>query len=335
MAPRDVVVEADEDHRNAEERGAADVELARNRELRLVEAVRPAPVPVRVAEEQRAAVTGGGGAEADHVAAHALLAADLQLGHVDERRHLQRGLLRAAARSHLGGRRRCGCDRIGDVRQEVAVAAREVGRVHAAVDVLGRDGLHPGFVAAGLVRRAAGLHVAHVAVVASGEALDQLLQVVGLGGDHLREHVGRDHLLVEEVGVDVLRPRDGAAGHELRIAAEVLRTLAAVGEEGVGHRAQVVFRLRETVAVAHAGPVVGLDVRHAQGGAADLGLVAAFGRRVGGRGAADGKEREPVAASTTATAGGERGRCDQREQGQRHGAARGCLSHGCLRLMLS
>ncbi|MNX80704.1 hypothetical protein D3C86_1123690 [compost metagenome] len=315
MAPRDVVVEADQRHRNAQERGAAHVELARNGELRLVEAVGPAPVPVRVAEQQRARVAGGGGAEADHVAAHALFAADLQ-GHGEiARGELQPRLLLLAAGAacrDLRRRRGHGRGRVRDVRQEVAVAARQVGRVHAAVDVLGGDRLHPGFGAAGRVRAATGLRVAQVAVVAGGEALHQSLHVVGLRADHLLQHVGRDDVAVEEVGVDVLRQADGAAGHELRVGAEVLRALAAVGEERVGHGAQVVLGLRVAVAVAQVGPVGGLDVRHAHRGAADLGLV---GVVLCGRIAARAGEEGKAAAATAsaATAGGQCGCSHERK----------------------
>jgi hypothetical protein len=213
---------------------------------------------------------------------------------------------------------------------------REVGRVHAAEDVLARDRLHPGLVAAGRVGTgaAAGLDLAHVAVVARGEALDQLDQRVGLLLEHGRHHVVRDHVLVEEVGVDVLRPADGAAERDLRVGAEVARALAAVGEEGVGHGAQVVLRLRIAVAVARAGPVVRLDVRHAHRGAADLGLVGG----VLGRRRADRSDREEAAAaSSTAAAGdqqrGRRGHRSGREcEGERPPpAARIVLSHvGCL-----
>ncbi len=51
VAPGHVVVEADQHHRDAQERHPAHVQLVADGELRLVEAVGPLPVPVRVAEE--------------------------------------------------------------------------------------------------------------------------------------------------------------------------------------------------------------------------------------------------------------------------------------------
>ena len=175
------------------------------------------------------------------------------------------------------------------------------------MDVVGGDGLHPCLGAAGRMRAAASPGLPHIAVVARREALDHLLQVVGLRVDHLLQHIGRYHVAVEEVGVDVLRPSDGAAGHELRIGAEILRALAAIGEERVGHGAEVVLRLRIAVAVAHAREVVGLDVRHAHGGAAYLGLIGGIGLRIARVGGAARRRNEREAVVAAATAGDQGG----------------------------
>ena len=271
MAPGHVVVEADLHHRQTEERRTADVQLPRDGQMRLVKAVGPLPVPVRIAEQQRAGVARARRAKAVHVAADA-----------DAATHLERWGSDAGGVGHLHalpglrgrGLRRHG---IGDGRNEVAVARREVGDIHAPQQVLLGDGAHPGFAATGSVRLAAGLVVAHIAVVARHEARRQLAQAVALLGDHGIEHVLRDEVAVEEVGVDVARARDGAAVDRERIGTEVLGALPPVGQERVGHGAQVVLRLCIAVAVAQAAPVAGLDVRHAHGGAADLGAVASGG----------------------------------------------------------
>ena len=58
VAPGHVVGVADQDQRHAEQAGAADVHLARDRELGLVEALRAVPGEVRVGEHHPLAVLG-------------------------------------------------------------------------------------------------------------------------------------------------------------------------------------------------------------------------------------------------------------------------------------
>jgi hypothetical protein len=69
VAPRQVARVADEDERHAEQRGAGDVDLARDRELGLVEALGTVPREVRVAEEEPVAPGGRGPSERDGVRA--------------------------------------------------------------------------------------------------------------------------------------------------------------------------------------------------------------------------------------------------------------------------
>ena len=269
MAPGDVVVEADQHQRHAQESDAADVHLVVDRDLGLVEPVRPLPVPVGVAEHHAAGLARGRRRKAIHVAADARVTAHLQGGRCGQALVQGRRGLRILRRAGLGcGRGDC----IGDGLHEIAVPPRQVGRVHAAPDVLLRDGLHPCLAAAGGVGRPF-LGNVHVLVVAGHEALDHLPQILGLRRGHLLHHVGGDHMAVEEVRVDVARASDGAVVDQLCAAAKVARALAPVGEEGIRQRAQVVLRLDIPHTEAPAGPVGGLDVRHAHRGAADLRLV--------------------------------------------------------------
>jgi hypothetical protein len=266
MAPGDVLVVADEHDGNARPQRAGGVQLAGDGELRLVEAVGAAPVPVRVAEEHGLPVGRALGAEADHVAAHAVLAPEVQR----QRSQARRG--GGASRLGIGGRR----GGVGDGLDEVAVAASEHGVVEAAPDVACLDGRHPRFAAAGRLRAASrrtGLELQHVAVVAGHVAVDQLADRIALRGRHGRDPGLGHHVPVEEVGVEVARPADGAFVHRLRLATEPARAFAAVGQEGIGQRAEHVLRLRVAHAVAQALPVVRLDEGHAKRAAADLGGV--------------------------------------------------------------
>jgi hypothetical protein len=71
VAPREVAVVADVDDRHAVERAAGDVDLARDGQVRLVEALGALPRLVRVAQEHALAVVGGLRAERDRVRADA------------------------------------------------------------------------------------------------------------------------------------------------------------------------------------------------------------------------------------------------------------------------
>ena len=225
--------------------------------------------------------------------------------------------LRCRRRTGRGRRRR-----VGDRRDEVAVARREVRRVQAPEDIGVADRHDPGLVAAGRVgaRLGAGLDLANIAVVAGGETRHELLELVRLRGDEPLHHRVVEHVPVIEVGIEVARLADGALEGDGRVGAEVAGALAAEGQHRVGDRAQVVLGLRITVAVAGTSPVRRLDVRHPHRGAADF-------RAVGGGGLA-------AVVAVAVAAGQQRGH-SQGQREQRPPAASNGNSHVLSPLCLS
>ena len=89
-----------------------------------------------------------------------------------------------------------------------------------------------------------------------------------------------DDLLVEQVGVEVVRLGAAAPREVGAIRAEVLRSLRFDRDVVVGDRADVVLRERESVPEAEVGPAVREDVRDPAGRVADLGGELARGRAV-------------------------------------------------------
>src|SRR3546814_10652627 len=68
MAPREVIVETDQHRRQAVQRRAHDVEAARDRQMRQIQALGAAPRKMWIAPQQRHAGAGGVLAERIHVA---------------------------------------------------------------------------------------------------------------------------------------------------------------------------------------------------------------------------------------------------------------------------
>ncbi|MCY1218478.1 hypothetical protein D9M72_304270 [compost metagenome] len=309
VAPGHIVVEADHDDRDAEEGHARHVHLAGQREVRLVEAVGPAPVPVRIAEQHAAAALAGGRlTEGQHVAADAVRIAH---GHLQPRG--QRELVRRRGRQGRSG------FRVRDLGDEMRVAACQPRGEHAAVDVLGADGAHPRRLRAGVHRTAAalraGLQCAHMAVVALGETGDEFVEFGRLLALQRLDRIGARESLEEEVQVEVGGRAEGGARLRFGLGAEVQRALPTEGDEGIGQRAQRVLGLCLAVADAQASPGGGADVGNAVGGAADLdggdgggGVRGRIAPGPGGRGAQHGTGQgdDGHAAAPPGNAGGGR-----------------------------
>src|SRR5260370_36707277 len=79
MGPGQMAGVADHTDRYAQKRNAAHVDLARQRELRLIEAVRSLPEPVRIAEQHALPAARHARAESERVAAGIAYAARLQI----------------------------------------------------------------------------------------------------------------------------------------------------------------------------------------------------------------------------------------------------------------
>ena len=264
---------ADVDHRGSVQARAGDVELARDHQVRLIEAPRPLPREVRVGEHDAAAGLGGVRADPPAVRAGVL-------------RHVERvgevGCLSALLRADRFGRRRVGVVvalrrdrrrlRLGDPIDGDA-AARVLGQlVEALVDVHLGDRANPGLAGAGRIGDVRDPGLLQIAVVAGDVSLDHLLDL-GLGPD--RRLAGVDLLdrapvleaLEEQVGVEIAE----ALG-TLRVRAEPLRALGVAGQVGVGDHADVVGGKGVAVAEAEVLVRVGLDRRDPLLVAGDLGL---------------------------------------------------------------
>ena len=247
MRPGHRGVVADADDGAADEPGADDVQLARDREVRAVEPQLAVPRVVRVREQDAAAAGGDLAAQAVRVAAH----------DVGGHRHV-------VGRDPGGDGRRRGVRDAADLHRHVAEEDR------APVVELA-ELLHPGGAAA-----------ARVVDVRGADRADLL---AGAGGEAAHERPGVGRRRARRVGVAVEQPLELAAGDEapvedvaVEVAAlgpEVARALAADGEHPVGQGADVVLRERPADAEADAGVVLRLHVRHAVRRAAHLGRVAA------------------------------------------------------------
>jgi hypothetical protein len=266
VAPRQPARVADQHQRDAEQRRARHVQLPGQRELRLVEALRPVPREVRVAEQQALAVAGRRLAERDRVGAEVAerqaLAQRRQLAGQRQWRRRQRCRRRRRLRA------RDPLDRHARARQQ-----REL--VEAPVDVELGDRPHPRRAAAARVGQPVDPGLAQVVVVAR--------HIAGDAGADLRPRAVRrrllqqalDHPVVvqaleEEVRVEVVRPRAVAAARVAPVGAEVARALGAHGHVRLGDLAQVVLCERVAVAVAQALVGARLDVRDPVRRAADL-----------------------------------------------------------------
>ena len=258
MAPRQPPRRPDQDEGNAEQRRARDVELARDRELRLVEALGALPGEVRVAEHHPTAVVGRRAAEAVGVGA--------DVGELGE----GGGELGGAGGRRAAGQRR----RSGDSVDRDALAGQRGQLVEAPVDVHLVDRAHPRLAAARQVGELVHAGVAQVGVVAGDVAADTLLDLGQRArGRRLRQELLDDlrvvDALVEEVGVEVVDRRSVALEAPRVVGPEEPRALGADGDVAVGDLAQVVLRERVRVAVGQAREVVRVDVRDPVRGAPD------------------------------------------------------------------
>ena len=126
--------------------------------------------------------------------------------------------------------------------------------------------------------------LAQLPVVAPRIARDQFADLGRLGPPEALEGVGIGEGPEEEIEIEIGRQAEGGTGRRLRVGPEVEGALAAVGDEGIGERAQRILRLRMALAEAQAVPIGRPDVRNAVGGAADVDGRAAIGRQRGGPG---------------------------------------------------
>ena len=275
VAPRHRLVVPDKDERNAVERSTGDVDLAGDRELRLVEAFRADPREVRIAEQQAAVIPGARGPDRDGIAAEL---AELCPPRGGER---TRGPCRAGRGGRVHGLGRLRRRRLGDSLDDQVAARLQHELVEAQVAVQQRDGLHPGPAAARRVRDALrAADVGKVAVVALDvTGLELLLVRVEAPLEALHD-VGVDDLLEVDIGLQVV---DDDAVAPLDVAAlrpEVPGALRLDRDVVVGHRANVVLGERVAVPEAEVVPVVREDVRDPAGRVADLGGELARGRAV-------------------------------------------------------
>ena len=275
MGPGHVLGVADVDHRDAEEAGAGDVELARDPQVRLVEALRAAPGEVRVGEHHAAAVGGRLAAEAPAVGARGAEA------RVERRAEL--GDVGAVGRGR-GGARRGRWRGVGDPVLGDLARGELAELVEAPVGVHLGDLANPGGAGAGRIGEVVDPGLVEVAVVALDVAGDRLLdRGLRAGGRRRRGELLDDPARldprVEEVGLEV-----GVALGRVRVGAEVARALGVRGHVGLGDRADVVGGERVAVAEAEALVVVGGDRRDPALAAHDLRLQPLRRRARGDRG---------------------------------------------------
>ena len=284
MAPGHVPGVADQDQRHAEQARAGDVDLPRNGELGLVEALGAVPREVRVAEQHPASVVGGlraqrHGVGADPAEGKALL-------ELLEHRGPGGGRHRRAGR-------RC---RPADPVDGDALAGEQGQLVEAPVGLGLGDRMHPRLAAAGGIGQVVHPGVGEVAVIAGDVAADDLAHLRPrplrrrLGQEPL-DHVVVDDALEEEVAVEVVRGRRVGAKRPRGVGTEVPRALGVDRHVGVGDLAQVVLGEGVAVAVAQPAPVRGEHVRDAVGGAPDGGVVRIARRRARAGRSARGEQR--------------------------------------------
>ena len=236
VRPCDVVVKADLDHRAVADRGAHDVELARDRQVHLPEAVDAAPRKMRVAEQHAAAV------RRDLRAERPAVRAEQRFTQV-EWRQCGRGLCRRRGdRVRLAfGRRARADDRVGE-QPDAELDHRQL--LQAQVFRFGHRP-HPGLAVA--LRRQLRRVIAQVAVVALHVAAGHGARVgarVAVGRRKQRVvHVAAD----EHVDQPVLQ--HAQAEQRLLIGAEVPRPLAADRDQLVRGLADIVLRMRPGDAV--------------------------------------------------------------------------------------
>ena len=283
MAPGEVGGVADENERDAEQAGSGDVELAGDRELRLVEALGVDPREVRVTEEHAVLVVGRAGrTDGDRVGphlAHRLVPADgeeaSRAGGID--------------RGHRGRVARRGRRRLGNAGHDDVLTGEQRQLVEAQVGVLLSDRMHPrSAVAARVLDPARPADVVQPAVVAGDVTAHPGAQRgrdgsrPGPDGEQLVDGVHLSHGRPEDVAVEV-GDRDAVAPHLVRRGrAEPPRSLTLDAHVVRGHDAQVVLGERVAVAVADAAEVLAHDVRDAVLGPGDGDVVAVMVARRGG-----------------------------------------------------
>ena len=272
-------VEAHVDHGQALQRGADGVVPARDRQMQLVPAHVGARREVGVGEHQRVAAARPVGADRVAVGAHPARAVERRAqGPGVEPRAGRRG-----ARPGRGG---------GDQSAEQRLARGALAElVEAAVELAHGDRPDPGLPAAARVGETGTAGPAQVGVVAGDEAA-HVRAHVGAGPVRIAlprqplDHAGGVDAGEEEVGLEVVGlPAEVAVA---RVRPEVARSLRVDRGHDVGEATDLVARVGVAGAEAQRPVVARLDVRHAAGGAADLGRVAAVGGRRGGTGGDDG-----------------------------------------------
>src|SRR5258707_15726026 len=137
MRPGHIAVVADHHDRYAQKRNAAHVELARQRELRLIEAVRSLPEPVRIAEQHALPAARHARAESERVAAGIAYAARLQVRIAELVAKVRNALRRRLPELH-GGRMS-----VGERLDEARVAAHEIRGGKTSTDVGLGEVAHP------------------------------------------------------------------------------------------------------------------------------------------------------------------------------------------------
>ena len=264
VRPRQSPGPADQHEWNPVQRAALRVELAGDAQVGLVEALRPVPREVRVAEHHSASVRRRLGAEAVCVRAQ---------------RRLERVELRAPERAALALQRgACLAPRqwrgARDPLDRHPGAGEAAQLMEAAVDVDRPDGPHPARPLAARVGYAVDAGTAQVHVVAVDVAPDQLLHPRhwALGrwrGHQVLDDAGPVDALVEEVGLEVVVDAAVAREGPRAVGPEVARALSGHRDVGVGDRADVVLRERVREPEAEPPEAVGRDVGDAIGRAPD------------------------------------------------------------------
>ena len=262
MAPRHRRRVADEHDRDAEQRGAADVDLARNRQLGLVEALGVGPREVRVAEQQSVMVLRAGAADGDGVGAH-LTHRLMPSGGEQPRDALRVG---GRNRRRVRARRRRG---LCDAGHDDVLPGKQRQLVEAQIGIAGRDRVHPLGTMAGRVLDAGGsTDIVQVAVV-TGDVTLHGGEDEGFGAERRRTGEKRvddlrlPHLCPEDVGVEVA-DRDAVALHRVGLLRPEPAAAQPFDRDVVGrHRADVVLRKRVAVAVTQRAVVLRDDVRNA------------------------------------------------------------------------
>ncbi len=284
MGPGHVLVEADANEGETVQRGAGHVVFAGQSQVGLVPGAGAEPGLVRVAEEHAAAVDGGLAAEGKAVAAAIDIAQFGRRGADGLAGALE--VFRADIRRHGVG----AGHREQRAAEEALVRAAAQGLPAQVVEIVDHvEGVDPVGTATAEVafREVVDAGLVEVAVHTRGKAarevpgeLRQRVDELGLEGLSVTVQVGE-----QEVGID--------AAHVL---AHERRRLAR-GEHDLAHgHAEVVLGVGVAETVAEALPVIGLDVRDAVLGTADLG--AERGRRFGRRGLRRGRNSGVVAVAT-------------------------------------